>query len=304
MIKVVHIKSRRAGNFYHFISSMFADSLIHETIVVLGTYNRGHLLRRSLKLYEKQDVALIVIDDDSSDDTFYVCESSSCAIYFIKLPPKGQQWRDSSSFLNLGIATAINRFDAKWVFITHPEIIPGIDTIECCKQSALGYNTWVNAKGYYLKPEHQKMIDTVNWQSNPLNVRDLPGFYSSPSAEFENRDYTPEAIDRTAVWASWIFGGGSSEMWQFFGGVTEFEIWGSVDVDLLNRRARLGMQTVTPMVASAMVIHQNHDDPAENIVTPRDMEKCMAALPDYNIADPRKPHLLSRERWQQMMCNK
>jgi len=275
---------------------MFSNSINHNTVVVLGTYNRGHLLQRSLKLYEKQDALLIILDDDSNDDTYHICQSSPCPICYIQLPPKNGKWRDSSCFLNKGISVAIHTFKAEYIFITHPEIIPGLATISCCKQLAADSSTWVNAKGYYLTPSQQQIIDTVRWELNPLSVRQLPGFYDLPS-ESQNKDYTPAAIDETDVWGSWIFGGGTAHMWRQFGGLTEFEIWGSVDVDLLNRRVHLGMHTVTPKAEDAIVIHQNHDDPTINIITPRDMEKCMAALPDYRIEDARKPHLISEERW-------
>jgi hypothetical protein len=143
----------------------------------------------------------------------------------------------------------------------------------------------------------QKIIDSADWQSDPLNIRQLPGFYH-PAKEFFNNDYAPESIEKIDIWGSWIFGGGSVEMWNYFGGLTEFETWGSVDVDLLNRRVKLGMTTTTPLSEYAIVIHQNHDDPALNILTPRDMEKCMAVLPDYNIEEPRKPGLINPGRWQ------
>jgi hypothetical protein len=123
----------------------------------------------------------------------------------------------------------------------------------------------------------------------------MPGFYNQGnSTEFRgNKDYLPEAIEQATVWGSWIFGGGSREMWQYFGGLTPFEVWGSVDVDLLNRRNIAGMKTVTPCKETDIVIHQNHDDPTLNTPTPRDMEKCMQALPRYTSkSQALKPELL------------
>lgn len=285
---------------------MFINSGIYETVVVLGTYNRSHLLARSLKLYERENILLIIMDDDSNDDTYAICESSSCPVFYFKSPPKNGIWRDSASILNMGICYAIHKFGAKYIFITHPEIMPGSTTVRDCKALATDHTTWINAKGYYLSIDNQKMIDSIDWELDPLNIRQLPGFYNATPTPFQNNDYTPEAIDRTAIWGSWIFGGGSVEMWNYFGGLTEFEIWGSVDVDLLNRRVKLGMNTVTPENETAIVIHQNHDDPAINIITPRDMEKCMAALPDYDIENPQKPHLLHAQRFfksEAICCN-
>lgn len=260
------------------------------TTVVIGTYNRGHLLERSLWAYK--DCRVIVMDDDSDDNTEKICSWHS-NVFYLKLPPKNGVWRDSSKFLNQGIKIALNDFNSDHVFITHPEIIPGRDTIKDCVLLS-GENIWVNAKGYYLSQHQQSLLDTVNWREDLLNVRKLPDFYNAPSVEFEGRDdYRPESIDRIGIWHSWIFGGGSKEMWRNFGGITEFETWGSIDVDLHSRREKLNMQTATPKSEHAIVVHQNHDNPDENILTPRDMTKCMAALPDYNIINARKPELLA-----------
>jgi hypothetical protein len=104
----------------------------------------------------------------------------------------------------------------------------------------------------------------------------------------------PQAIERCKVWGSWIFGGGSAEMWKYFGGVTPFDVWGSIDVDLLNRRHVAGMKTVTPccriLILSFIRIMMTQQ---LNILTPRDMEKCMAVLPRYTSKEQAlKPQLL------------
>lgn len=78
-------------------------------------------------------------------------------------------------------------------------------------------------------------------------------------------------------------------MWRYFGGLTPFEVWGSVDVDLNDRRRIAGMKTVTPGKPTDIVIHQNHDD----LGTPRDMAKCMGSLHVYDTKQScLKPHLL------------
>lgn len=263
--------------------------------IVIGTYNRAHLLKRSLVHYAKHDVQLIVIDDDSSDETQSLC-SMFLNVRYIKLAPKNGIWRDSASFLNKGIAMAINEYHSEFVFITHPEIIVGETTIENAVKLATDKETWVSCKGYYLTPDQQANIETVEWNIDLLEVRKLPIFYGAgQSAEFNgNKDYLPESIEKISVWQSWIFGGGSREMWQHFGGLTEFETWGSVDMDLLNRRHITGMKTVTPGLPTDLVVHQNHDDPNVNTVTPRDMDKCVAALPHYpNKESALKPHLIA-----------
>lgn len=262
-----------------------------DTVIVLGTYNRGQLLARSLRAYAGQGnrIAIVVMDDGSTDMTKVHCAAVALPIFYFHLGEK-TGYRDSASFLNQGIKFALNELNAKYVFVTHPEIIPGKETITAAKELATDHNTWVSCKGYYLTADQQKLIDQQDWQNNLLNVRHLPNFYGQGnSAEYSgNRDYLPESIERIDVWHSWIFGGGSADMWRYFGGLTEFETWGSVDVDLLNRRNIAGIKTVTPSQPEAYVVHQNHDENAQ-----RDIHKCMAALPHYSSKhEALKPHLI------------
>lgn len=255
----------------------------------MGTYNRGKLLERSLRAYDKiKGITLVVIDDGSTDDTKEICERAKSEVHYINLGPK-EGWRDSASFLNAGIRFALYGLQSEFIFITHPEIIPGKTTIESAIKAAVDKDTWVSCKGYYLTQEQQARIDEVSWHLDLLNVKQLPHFYGQRSAEFTgNPDYTPSAIENTEIWQSWIFGGGSAEMWRNFGGLTEFETWGSVDVDLCTRRQVAGIKTVTPNLPSDYVVHQNHDDNAQ-----RDMAKCLAALPTYETREQAlKPELL------------
>ena len=258
--------------------------------VILGTYNRGHLLRRSLQAYEKvKDLRLIVYDDGSRDGTDKLIQDYTGKSVYTFMG-ENQGWRDSASYLNGGIMFAIHKMRSDYVFITHPEIIIGQSTIDDAVALAKDNNTWVSCKGYYLTPEQQQHIDSVKWYNDLLEVRKLPNFYGNiVSPEFEGReDYLPESIERHDVWHSWIFAGGHRDMWLRFGGLTPFETWGSVDMDLHMRRAVGGIHTVTPNNETAYVVHQNHDEIAQ-----RDMQKAMANLPSYsNQADCFKPHLI------------
>lgn len=257
---------------------------MNNTAIIIGTYNRGHLLERSLKAYP-QDVDIYIMDDDSADNTCEVAYASKKNInYWFLTPQKDKVWRDSASYLNKGIQQAL-KLNYQYIFITHPEIIPGATTIQSAIELSTDKETWISAKGYYLTPEQQALIDTVD------DVRKLPNFYGvGRSAEFRgNPDYLPENIEKIDVWHSWIFGGGSADMWRYFGGLTPFDHWGSVDVDLNDRRRIAGMKTVTPGKQTDIVIHQNHDD----LGTPRDMEKCMSSLHVYDTKQScLKPELL------------
>jgi GT2 family glycosyltransferase len=177
---------------------------MNDTAVIIGTYNRAHLLRRSL-IHYPHDVDIFVIDDGGTDDTFAVCKESDKSInyYFIESGEK-KEWRDSASYLNKGIKTALNK-GYKYIFITHPEIIPGKTTIESAKELATDKETWISCKGYYLTSEQQAHL------KDDAQVKQLPNFYGqTKSAEFRgNPGFVPEAIEVAEVWGSWIFGGGT-----------------------------------------------------------------------------------------------
>lgn len=255
---------------------------MNKTFVVMGTYNRAHLLKRSLKAYTK-DVTLIIFDDGSTDETYEICHNVDLDILYTYLGDH-KEWRDSACYLNSGIRFAL-QCSADYVFVTHPEIIVGKTSIQSAIELATDKESWINCKGYYLTPYQQIVIDQFN------DVRLIPDFYGlGKSAEFTgNLEYLPESIEAARVWHSWIFGGGSKEMWQYFGGLTEFTNWGSVDVDLNDRRRIAGMKTLTPLKQSDFVIHQNHD----NLGTPRDMKKCMDELFKYETKEQcLKPGLL------------
>jgi len=271
--------------------------------VVMGTYNRAHLLVRSLTAYTYQtvrpeDFVLIIFDDGSNDFTRELCTkfSKQLNIDYIRLEKEPGTWRDSAAYLNAGIAKALHVYQSKYIFITHPEIIPGKDVLRVGSE-ILDSNIpiRVNFKGYYLTPGQQQALDTVRWEDDTVAVRSLPEFYDESKRHHGHPDYRADAIDRTKIWFSWIFGGFSAEGWKRFGGVFESPTWGAVDVEMLERCRTLGIPTFTPGQDSCYVIHQNHDLPSD-VQTPRDENAWKAALNGKTL-EPR-PALISRQRWE------
>ena len=57
----------------------------------------------------------------------------------------------------------------------------------------------------------------------------------------------------------------------------------------------LNILTATPMDDTAMVVHQNHDDPNQNVVTPRDMDAVFANMPKRPMDEYRA--FLDPKRW-------
>ena len=291
---------------------LFTDkqpNLQYNCAVVMGTYNRAHLLKKSLVHYYrtmKEDTCLIVFDDASTDYTEQVVRdwAELMDIHYFRLEKPPGTWRDSAQFLNEGISYALYGLHCETVFATHPEIMPGSRTLESARGTCALYPVplWVSCKGYYLTQGQQAYMQDA-WHDlkmghDILNVRNVPGFYDEPGTPIEGpaADYVHSAMDGHAVWHSWIWGGGTRKTWEALGGMNESPVWGVVDVDLLNRRTALGIPTITPDSEHTMVIHQNHDDPAKNTVTPRDMDAVFQNLP-RRTPENSQLNNLNPERW-------
>lgn len=249
------------------------DVKTYDMAIVIGTYNRGKFLNRSLATYKKAieglDVAIIVIDDGSTDGTDKICEihgELGLDIFYKKLIDKiPGTWRDSASFLNKGIAWAIKMLKANVVAVTHPEIMVG---------KGLLYNTYavlmnwedgiacLNQKGYYMTYDQQQLIDTVRWEDGIENIRMIDKFYENGKVGHEG--YWHENIDKLQEFHNWIWAAMKSDDWIIFGGLGEFNQWGSVDLDFMARRWRAGVKTLMFNDLSCYVIHQNHDEPGLN----------------------------------------
>lgn len=65
-------------------------------------------------------------------------------------------------------------------------------------------------------------------------------------------------------------------MWRTIGGFYPFTTWGSIDVWFLNARHYHQIPNLTETDEDTICVHQNHDVSATP--TPRDMDKCLAAL--------------------------
>jgi glycosyltransferase involved in cell wall biosynthesis len=255
--------------------------------VVLGTYNRAHLLERSLYWYRNSSLKpekVFVLDDSSTDNTKALCEEYSDIVDYEYLQkPEGVEWRDSAAFLNKGIKKALSVCSMDDVIIcTHPEVIPGPDSfLELSVASC--HDTYLNCKPYYLTPSQQVEFESSNWKEigGPSAARELKDFYLESPTIAGNADYRPKAIEGNPKWESWVFGGMTAQTWKKIGGMSEHNTWGSIDVSFLARRHILGVECLSTSQPNSYCIHQNHDDPSKNVITPRDMKACHANAHRY-----------------------
>jgi hypothetical protein len=251
--------------------------------VVFGTYNRAELLARSLEGYLRQRLPLdrleiIAIDDWSTDDTADVLASYAKRLRIVVVRPPWKEpgtWRDSATILNIGLRAAAGEL----VVSTHPEVIPGLDSLRAM-HARRRERTYHACKAYYLNAAQQAAIDTVDWRASNLAVREMAGFYFDlADLDAPENAYVHAAMDRHRVWDSLLFGAMTRDTWRWFGGLREFEGWGSVDVDFLHRRQALGMENLTELGDETICIHQNHD--AQNQGVERDVTRAIAAVPKY-----------------------
>ncbi len=285
--------------------------------VVLSTYQRAHLLARSLECYARQDFdlkefELVVIDDHSTDNTRQVVErfvvDTGCkSVYLVPYPKEAGSWRDCGAVLNYGIRAASGHH----ILLTHPEVMPGRTSVADCvkgleefdwqwkKFNPLRNDTspplglYACCRTYYLSPREQVLLNSVDWDTEgPLAVRHIDRFYEDDTNG--NPDYSHRATDivaqpgsRLPVWESFIFGGHSRETWKRLGGMIQTIEWGSVDIGWCARRRSLGIPNHTCPSESSICVHQNHNLPGE-VPTDRDMEKWVRELRNFPLESPSK----------------
>jgi len=281
--------------------------------IIFATYQRAHLLSRSLFTYERQDfdndrLELVCIDDHSTDGTrdLVMDWSRRTGIKAVVLTPspKPEAWRDCGAILNSGIRAS----SGEHLILTHPEVMCGKRSVAACVEQLREYEYYKLARRdepvppiglyacctpYYLSPRDQERIDTVDWRGKgAAAVTDIADFYDEgPGGNPDYRHNVTEKVGtpkfRVPAWESWVFGGHSRESWKRLGGFLETIRWGSCDIAWMHRRRTLGIPNHTCTGPDVMVCHQNHDLPGD-VKTPRDMEAWIAELKDVDLASPQK----------------
>ena len=281
----------------------------YRNVVVFGTYNRGHLMKQSMYAYQEslsENDAVVVLDDGSIDNTLEICDlyAHSLDVFYFKLQDKQPgEWRDSAAFLNMGISFAIHALKAHRVIPTHPEIVPGVQTFNAINAAPEGID-FVMFRGYYLPVELQLRYEAFfemarsGWVGDWSIVdfkRLCPDWYDYGDP---NHDFHPNNLERDPEpFQSWIFCSATAEVWKRYGGFSESNVWGSIDLNQMARRNRGGFTIATPVEVDAWVLHQSHDDPRFNTITPRNMDLCMETCRTLDET-PCQPELLNPERWK------
>jgi hypothetical protein len=269
-----------------------ANPRLKKAAVVMATFNRAHLLARSLECYASQSMSpggfeLIILDDASTDHTPELVAGwqKHLDIKYIRLAkPEGVAWRDGAAIINIGIRASF----AELILCTHPEVMPGNLALEQAV-AALEDKAYICCKPYYLTREQQQVIDNVDWRGSRLAARQLPGFYDGPPA-LDHPLFYPANVERATQFESWVFGGMSRETWRWFGGFTEQSVWGAPDITFHKRRVFLGIKNITLQDDETFCLHQNHD--LGQAAAPRDMGECFRHVPGFEQLDQAVEHNL------------
>lgn len=265
--------------------------------VACATYNRAELLDRALYTYSKQTMPTdeweyLLVDDLSQDDTLEVCQRWIDAglplrvfdsAKDLKLPKQPGQWRDGCKLRNAASTYAVGEV----IVSTHPEIMIPPDALQVMYDSVTSSDplTWHTAIPYWL-PEGQ----LPSWKRDIWRLREMEGFYDpswpSPVRSPGAIDYRNQNQERRSTWESEVWWGMRSTTWRWLGGFREFEQWGSVDMDMLQRRSAAGVKTVIVKdphgkapSGNLMVYHQWH-------TSKRDMDLALEGVKGTAYAGP------------------
>lgn len=263
--------------------------------VVMATYQRSHLLTRSIVCYNRSKFPLdrlevVIVDDGSTDYTGPLMQNfhTSIDVKYVKLRKFGNVWRDCAAVINHGIRIATGEY----ILLTHPEVMPGRESVAWCAEAGMAGDNYSCCKPYYLTERDQERLDTVDWiNEGPLAVRKIEGFYDDEQHQGGNPAYAPRAVEKSPDWRSWVFGGCRRSVWKALGGMIETQKWGSVDLVWDCRRRNLGILDRCGLSDDTFCVHQNHNDPNTNVPTPRDLEAAHAeaGMVDLNPESLRYP---------------
>jgi glycosyltransferase involved in cell wall biosynthesis len=226
--------------------------------LIISTFNRGHLLEKSLKRlsFMTQPDEIIVVDDGSSDNTAEVCER-----YGVKRVYRDYPFWDSCSIpKNIGLKHAKGDI----VIYSEPENLFIEDVVEVAKtlpENHYYYQKWVyfgkrNAPEFPIERLNDPMsyIDEFGWNEWITNTVDVHGGQST---------YTK--ANMVSPWCLIVrrkdlmnIGGWDEDMSAKNGGGA----WGFDDIDLITRLRESG---VNAMQGEFSVVHQWHDRPSAEI---------------------------------------
>lgn len=254
--------------------------------VVTATFNRAKLLDNALYTYSLQTMGeneyeYIIVDDASQDDTVEVVKKWQKrglplrlmdAAKDLNLPKEPGKWRDGCKLRNAASTYAVGQT----IILTHPEIMIPRDALQVMYDSMMAQpKAWHTGIPYWMPSTEWPK----GWKKDLRVLREMEGFWDPSWPEpIGFIDYRNQNQEIRQTWESEVFSGMHMNLWRWFGGFREFEVWGSVDIDFMDRRKIVGIPTVIVKSKDSphkdgylMFYHQDHG-------SPRDGDKALQML--------------------------
>lgn len=146
----------------------------------LAVWNTSHLLARSIYTYmaqefPREDWELIVIDDSSDDDVQSVIAPADGVIN-VRYVRLDHDWGMRGNTVSFNTAFEMAKGDV--IAETTPETMFQTNVIETLyRPHASQDRAFVAMKTYQLTPQIQKVIDTVDWKKDLMQISQLPGWH-------------------------------------------------------------------------------------------------------------------------------
>ena len=150
-----------------------------ELSLCVCVWNTSHLLKRSVQTYLQQDISkdkweLIVIDDNSQDDVQAAIASlqGKMNVRYLRLN-HSEGMRGNTVAFNTAFGMAQGHILAE---TTAECLLPKDGVRRMLEPHHTNPRCFVALKTYNLTPSIQKIIDTVDWQKDILEISRLPGW--------------------------------------------------------------------------------------------------------------------------------
>ena len=224
-----------------------------ELSLCVCVWNTSHLLKRSVQTYLQQDIdpsrwELIVMDDNSQDDV-----QAAIAPLKGKINIRYERLNHSYGMRGCTVSfnTAFGMARGHILCETTPESMLPKDAIrQLLTPHATNPKCFVALKTFNLCREQQRLIDTVDWQSDILNISKLPG-WDSPWCQ-HNAPITHFGTHMIcSIRKEVFFGITKGRGFPLFGGYGEEDPW------YAGTRQQNGVQDIT-LPNTCMGIHQWH----------------------------------------------
>jgi len=242
--------------------------------VVITIWNRLALLRRSMRAYQDQSfplnkVEFIMIDDWSTDPVERAVqewqEQGLNMVYLRPWSKKDGKPRDGATTVNLGYRMASGEF----VIYTHPEVIPGMTTMErmmaVLNQHKTPNKIALFGRAYFMSPHFTNLLHRPDMDHLGLSaLQAMPEFYEHSLPQPGMVDFSNRTQETRAGYGSQQFWGMTRKALHDTGGLTPYSSWGTVDIDHVLRRRALDIKTIPvpddgTLEPEAMCAHQFHE---------------------------------------------